>query len=186
MSTKIPQKRTVLFFPGIFIERAKIKEIISHYDNEEFNKLMNTPIDTEDSYDSIPIEFRSKENWMQTTNILCSTCSRPIVGQPIPLPSYIVYDEHTNESVYKGIASLHHSWTCASTYNTIFKDNNTNGYFALKHLHKHWKGLDILIDIPNGYPHTDKRQYGGKLSDKQWDDLNEFLIKDSLTRARNY
>jgi hypothetical protein len=183
---KIPKKRSILFFPGIFIERSRVEEIISNYETDEFNKLMNTFVDGDDSYDSIPIEFRNKKDWLQKTNLLCSTCSQPIIDQPIPLPSYIVYDEHTNECVYKGITSLHHSWTCASMYNTIFKDNNTNGYFALKHLHQHWRKLNILIDIPTGLPHTNKQQYGGKLTEKQWDDMNEYLLKDSLTRARNY
>jgi hypothetical protein len=186
MSMQIPKKRPVLFFRGIFIERAKVTEIISKYKTDEFNKLMNTSVDNSETYDAVPIEFRNKENWLQTTNLLCSTCSQPIIGQPIPLPSYIVHDEHAGECVYRGITSLHHSWTCASMYNTTFKDNNTTGYFALKHLHQSWKGLSMIIDIPTGLPHTDKQQYGGKLTTKQWDDMNEYLIKDSLNRAKNY
>ena len=189
MSMKIPKKRTVLFFPGIFIERSNVDEIISKYETERFNEEMNKlhePENGEDGYDKIITEYRDKKSWMKSTNLLCCTCDQPIIGQPIPLPSYIVHDEQTNECVYKGISTLHHSWTCASMYNTIFKDNNTTGYFALKHLHQSWNELNLMTDIPIGIPHTDKQQYGGKLTEKQWEDINKYLLKDSLIRTRNY
>lgn len=189
MSMKIPKKRSILFFPGIFIERSRIEEVINNYEMDLINsqlKLIEGSNDSANTYDKIPSEFRNKKNWLQETNLLCSTCSKPIDGQPIPLPLYIVHDEHAGECVYKGITSLHHSWTCASRYNTTHKENNMTGYFALRHLHQSWNNLKIPVDIPIGLPHTDMLQYGGKLTDKQWDDLNRYLLKDSLNRAINY
>lgn len=189
MSMKIPKKRSILFFPGIFIERSKIEEVISNYENEHFNKqltIINGSDTPNDMYDKIPNEFRNKETWMKSTNLLCSTCCQVIIGPPIPLPSYITHDEYSNECVYKGITSLHHSWTCASMYNTLFKDNNNTGYFALKHLHQKWKELSLLSEIPNGIPFTDKQQFGGKLTEKQWDDMNEYYIKDSIAKSKLY
>jgi hypothetical protein len=187
---KIPKKRSVLFFPGIFIERTRVNEIISDYETEAINnelRLLSGSNNQDDTYDRIPISFRNKDTWLQKTNLLCSTCSKPIVGQPIPLPSYIVHDEHTDECVYKGITTLHHSWTCASMYNTVFKSNNEKTYSTLKHLYQLWENLpyDVSPEIPNGLPYTDQIQYGGKLSEQQWEAMNKFSIKESLNRSRN-
>lgn len=182
---KIPKKRSILFFPGIFIEKTKVKEVIENHEMD-ISKLTLQETNTSDRmYNLIPSIFKSKDTWMQNTNLLCNMCSKPITDQPIPLPSYITYDENDDSCVYKGISSIHHSWTCASMYNTVFNDNNPTSYFSLKHLYKYWNDIDFLSDIPIGIRYTEMQQYGGKLTEQQWDTFNNNILRDSINKSRN-
>lgn len=182
MSMQIPSKRNILFFQGIFVSHSNKKDIFTKSNYSLTNKTNNV----EKKWDKIPPEFRSKENWINSINLKCPTCSLAIEEVPVPLPAYIVNDPLTKEIIFKGIKSVHCSWTCASMYNTVFHDNDETSYFALKELFRIWNDYEYLIDIPIGVPHILMEEYGGNINVKQWKLANDSILREALSRFEYY
>lgn len=197
----------VLFLPGVFKTDCDSLEDFFH------ERLIHGADQNAKIFDKIPMIFTDLESWPKTTNLLCWNCSRSFKGRPWfepqsidPLhkgkPGEFISSTKLNRSGLRdnsyciNVKGCFCSPNCVMRHIMIFaKDlaDQLNKIAMLLFLYEIFVGQKV-INIQPAPLLTDRVQYGGTLSDQEYqkkiDELNDALGKEGnntfVNNCRNF
>jgi hypothetical protein len=161
----------VLFLDGCFIcDCSSIEDLFDEqlvYQSLTDNELYEV---SDNSFDTIPKQFISVELWVKKTNLKCWSCDCTFHNSPVFIPSSIERSDNDNQITGSmGTLGNFCSWNCASQYiNMNFTcSDKWEKHELLKLLYKIFNNT-IIDEIIQSPPKTAMKQYGGKLTQYEY------------------
>lgn len=197
-NAKIRTIEGVLYLEGVF------KSDGDNLNNYWSEKLLHTP-DTK-MYDKLPLLFTTIEEWPKKTNLLCWACTRSIKSRPWFEPQSIDPRGKGPSGVVISGDKLKRNITKVYDYNIGVRGSFCSAHCVMRYILDRTKDLSErinkiamlrivyeiftgkpIIDIVPSPPHYELQQYGGTLSDpefqKKIDNLN--ISEESANFAAN-
>jgi hypothetical protein len=172
----------ILFLCGCFIcDCSSIEDLFDEqlvYQSLTENELYEVD---DNSFDIIPKQFISVELWVKKTNLKCWSCDCTFHNSPVFIPSSIERTDNDDQHVWSmGTLGNFCTWNCASQYiNLHFTHSDKwEKHELLKLLYKIFNNT-IIDEIIQSPPKTIMKQYGGKLTQREYQE-------NMITLNKNY
>lgn len=181
MDLKIHPEPKILFLEGCFPDDcASIEDLF----DEKLLKstYVNNEYDTElVMYDKIPPIFYDLDSWPTSNNIMCWSCSKHFTTRPLFVPTHITpSNDPSREYGSIGTRGNFCSWNCCADYIYLyFAKSKREKMEMLKFEHKIFTGKSIR-EIVRARPKTDRKEYGGDMTEKEYDEHLSTVNNDHL------
>jgi hypothetical protein len=170
MKKSISGKKLQTIEGVLFLEGVYINECFTLLDplNEKFLEQKH---DNFLGYDKIPATFENADSFIKSTNLHCWNCTRQFKNRPYFEPTSITPTTYKKFSL--GVNGIFCSPFCGRRHiNNYTKDlaERKNKVTMLKILYEMYTGRNI-DDIPMAPMHTELVQFGGNLTNSQYQDI---------------